>query len=776
MVRHLPEQSYSPSVRAAILEHLDKVVASAAFANSKRLSAFVRWVVEKEISGNRKQISERSLAVQVYKRGPDFDPKLDGTVRAEAIRLRNKLREYYEGASDSSPRIDIPKRGYVPRFTGFESKSEELAPSEAQRPADIRRIAVVALIFAACLVLGTLLLRLHTRPSAADLVEAGRLLERARELRREGEYSKARQVLERSIRLQPDGARLHLLYSSILEKLGYDDRAHLEALKARHLAISSAGAAELEYEARLRATEYDPAGAVLAYRFLADRAPADFDVWQQLADAQANALQFDDCIKTVEHAIALPEGTRNPELERVEALCRASRDDSAGALNHLKLGEAHSQEQGLTESLGRLMLLEGGVVQNYGGNSRPLLERASSLCRATGDELCQAQAARVLGNLSLSSARFDDAAGLYREALLVVERLHNMRELANVVAGLETVLAETGDLREADAVYTRLASGTPIANGGDMVPLRARMAYLRGDLNEAEVLIKGDLERFAHTEEPGVECTHRMLLGAVLIERGRFAEARDEMRRAAALIDRYKIPGAAAILHAYNAQIESATGNANRAFAELDAIDRVPAQTIPATDRFQFLSMALRIHLWEGDTAYIVSHATADAETTSKAGCAALAAEIWAMLAEAHFRAGNLDSASRALTRAQAGAKPDAPLITRLTVLRAGALLSPDAKAAERLGNEAVHLATHAGFLVEAYEGRLIRAERRWRDNPTAAMRELNDLRTESSQLGLATVADRVAKLSSRSLVHLSLPAEPYLPLRSLAVHLQLRF
>jgi len=53
----------------------------------------------------------------VFQRPPDYDPKVDPIVRAQAGRLRSKLREYYatEGAHDLVV-IQIPKGAYAPVF------------------------------------------------------------------------------------------------------------------------------------------------------------------------------------------------------------------------------------------------------------------------------------------------------------------------------------------------------------------------------------------------------------------------------------------------------------------------------------------------------------------------------------------------------------------------------------------------------------------------------------------------------------------------------------
>jgi len=101
----------------AIRAHLADVLASAVFAKADRISRFLRYAVEASLEGRAKQISEYSIAVDVYDRSQAFDSRLDGIVRVEAGRLRSKLREYYEtDGKNSSVRIEFPKGSYSPLF------------------------------------------------------------------------------------------------------------------------------------------------------------------------------------------------------------------------------------------------------------------------------------------------------------------------------------------------------------------------------------------------------------------------------------------------------------------------------------------------------------------------------------------------------------------------------------------------------------------------------------------------------------------------------------
>jgi TolB-like protein len=115
---------------SAVREQLERVLSSAGFARNERLSRFLRFLVERHLEGRDDELKESVIALEVFDRGSDHDPRLDSIVRTEAGRLRARLSEYYsgEGSADSLI-IELPKGGYIPVF-----RSLEKVPDEAVRP------------------------------------------------------------------------------------------------------------------------------------------------------------------------------------------------------------------------------------------------------------------------------------------------------------------------------------------------------------------------------------------------------------------------------------------------------------------------------------------------------------------------------------------------------------------------------------------------------------------------------------------------------------------
>lgn len=101
-----------------VRRQLDRLLASAGFANAGRMSRFLRFVVEQTLAGEGERLKEYVIGVEVFDRDASYDPRLDSIVRVEAARLRSKLAEYYsgEGRSDAIV-LSLPKGGYAPIVT-----------------------------------------------------------------------------------------------------------------------------------------------------------------------------------------------------------------------------------------------------------------------------------------------------------------------------------------------------------------------------------------------------------------------------------------------------------------------------------------------------------------------------------------------------------------------------------------------------------------------------------------------------------------------------------
>jgi adenylate cyclase len=128
-----------PPLTEPVRAELQRVLSSKGFARNDRLSGFLRFVVEQELSGRGDELKESIIGVEYFGRRPDYDVRQDSVVRNEAGKLRARLAEYYvaEGAADGLI-IELPKGGYKPAFRHI-PKAIAPGPGPAQSR---RRVAI----------------------------------------------------------------------------------------------------------------------------------------------------------------------------------------------------------------------------------------------------------------------------------------------------------------------------------------------------------------------------------------------------------------------------------------------------------------------------------------------------------------------------------------------------------------------------------------------------------------------------------------------------------
>jgi hypothetical protein len=126
-----------------ILEQTERIAASPQLQHSESLSNLLRYLVRQTVDHPFGSVKEHQIAVEVFHRPSDFDPRLDSTVRVQTSRLRNKLSEYYSGPGlDDLIILEIPKGSYSvlaksktnePRRVA-DLESVEVPPALAARP------------------------------------------------------------------------------------------------------------------------------------------------------------------------------------------------------------------------------------------------------------------------------------------------------------------------------------------------------------------------------------------------------------------------------------------------------------------------------------------------------------------------------------------------------------------------------------------------------------------------------------------------------------------
>lgn len=125
-------RGWSDAQRTAIAEELNRVLAHPTFKGSKRCIALLSYLVDRALAGEEDGIKERSLGIEVFGRGANYDTNSDPIVRRTANEIRKRLGQcYFEPYSRSAVRIHMARGSYIPEFE-FEGEDSLLYPTETE--------------------------------------------------------------------------------------------------------------------------------------------------------------------------------------------------------------------------------------------------------------------------------------------------------------------------------------------------------------------------------------------------------------------------------------------------------------------------------------------------------------------------------------------------------------------------------------------------------------------------------------------------------------------
>ncbi len=100
-----------------IQRQLSKIIHSKPFRHASALQRLLQYLISKALADPFADIKEYTIGMEVFERGPDYDPQSDTIVRVQIHRLRIKVKEYYETEGIGDPiLVDIPKGHYIPSF------------------------------------------------------------------------------------------------------------------------------------------------------------------------------------------------------------------------------------------------------------------------------------------------------------------------------------------------------------------------------------------------------------------------------------------------------------------------------------------------------------------------------------------------------------------------------------------------------------------------------------------------------------------------------------
>jgi hypothetical protein len=107
----------TPEEIAFVRQHLQEVLAGAAFRGSHRSAQFLKHIVEQSIAGRFESLKERSIGIELFGRAPSYDTGEDAIVRVTASDVRKRLLQHYgTHGNTSEARLVLPLGSYVPEL------------------------------------------------------------------------------------------------------------------------------------------------------------------------------------------------------------------------------------------------------------------------------------------------------------------------------------------------------------------------------------------------------------------------------------------------------------------------------------------------------------------------------------------------------------------------------------------------------------------------------------------------------------------------------------
>ena len=117
---------------AQVQSELQAVLASETLKRAPALSSFLAFICEETLQGRSDGLKEYTIAVEALGRPSEFQPLENPIVRVQASRLRECLKDYYNGEGKGHPvQIRLPKGHYVPEFRLASIRAEAAVPAQA---------------------------------------------------------------------------------------------------------------------------------------------------------------------------------------------------------------------------------------------------------------------------------------------------------------------------------------------------------------------------------------------------------------------------------------------------------------------------------------------------------------------------------------------------------------------------------------------------------------------------------------------------------------------
>jgi eukaryotic-like serine/threonine-protein kinase len=351
----------------------------------------------------------------------------------------------------------------------------------------------------------------------------------------------ARDLLLKSIALEPKFALSHSALSEAYIALGYETKAKEAASRAFQSSGDLSHEERLLVEGQYRMASHEWDKAIDSYRMLFDLFPDNLDYGLRLAAAQTFASKSRDALATLEvlRRLPAPPGT-DPRIDIAESVAWDRLSEYKQQEQALEKAITKARSQGARLVLARARGRQCWVFGNIGEGQKAIdaCREAEQIYAATGDTRGEEDTLRSWGDAVADS---NPAAGiqLYQQALDLAKRIGSVAGQASALNEMAIQYGVMGDHAKAKNLYLQsLADFREIDDKAHTAPLMGNVAnelMFQGRLADSMKMYKETVNRAHELGATSAEGDAAYNIGVLLQFQGDLAAAKEWFSRSLTL-------------------------------------------------------------------------------------------------------------------------------------------------------------------------------------------------------------------------------------------------
>ena len=349
----------------------------------------------------------------------------------------------------------------------------------------------------------------------------------------------ARDLLERSIALEPNLALPHVGLARAWELLGYDEKARGEAKKAVELSAGLPPRDQRSIEAEYHEMNSEWDQAISIYQALWVLYPDEPDYALELASVQTAAGQGREALNTLQKLESLPQMADDPRIELGRALAAQSMSDVKRQRDAATAAAEQAKRQGsrLLEAKAYWQLCSALYNMGELGNAENACNQ--SMQAAPFDEEMKARSLTGLANILEAEGKTREALDMRRQILDTARKISSEKDIIGALQNLADLVDAQGNAKEARADYDEaLRAARTIADKPALIKLENNLAgdlYADGDFSGAAALYQQALETAREIDDKRGMAMALESVGYIQMLRGHLTDAQNDMQQAVEL-------------------------------------------------------------------------------------------------------------------------------------------------------------------------------------------------------------------------------------------------